>query len=187
MAAWSSFPTDLLDKASLSTADMTVQFMWDWNSAASSNCTNNPVDVSRSVSGSSACKKLSASRTARNYPSHDAAASAFSAQVHSGAYPHLLAALKTDNPYAYSDPASVVGDLNKWGSPKQAAYYGTFAKPGSGSSGGSGGSGASLPKGHTGFNDFQKALGHSLPTNLRRSKIIRGRVLQKLGAPRRVR
>lgn len=162
---------------------MTVQFMADWNFAASSDCRNNPVDISHAMGGATNCKRLTSSRQAKNYTSHAQAATAFSRELHSGSFPDLLKALATSNPYSYSNPDGVVADLKLWGSPKQAAYYAKFATGGSGGGSGGGSSSVDAPKGHKGFRDFQTALAHTLPTATRRSRIIRERALRKLGAP----
>lgn len=186
MGVWTGFQQELLSAANLPTAEATQQFLYDWSQHTASDCRNNPVDVSRAATNATNCHKLTSARTAKNYPSHGSVAGAFSRQIHSGAFPALLAALRTADPYQSPHPPAVVADLRKWGSPKFATYYANNSQAGSGAGGGGGGGSISTPKGHKGFNDFQKALAHSLPTHLRRSKIIRHRVLHKMGAPRRL-
>lgn len=186
MAVWNGFQQELLSAAGLPTAEITQEFLYDWSQHTASSCRNNPLDISRAMSGATNCQKLTSARTAKNYTSHAQAATAFAHQINSGSFPALHAALGFADPYQAPSPAAVVSDLRKWGSPGFASYYASHSQAGSGSGGGGGGGGIRLPKGHQGFHDMQKALGHSLPTSLRRSRIIRERVLRKLGAPRKV-
>lgn len=168
MGTWSGFQTDLLKAAGLGTSTMQQQFMFDWNTAASTDCENNPVDISRNVSGSTSCKRLTPSRVARNYTSHASAATAFSGELKSGNFPHLLAALKESNPYAYSDPSGVEANLRTWGSPGQADYYAKNATGGSTSS-----AGGHAPRAHSGWASMQRSLNdHWRPTLNRSAKNI---------------
>lgn len=183
---WVGFQAEFLTAANLPTDEAVQSFLYDWHSHASSNCANNPIDVSRSASGATNCHKLTSTRTAKAYTSHAQAASAFARQINSGAFPHLLAALKAPSPYNVADPAAVASDLVKWGSKAFATYYGSTATTTGSGGGGGGGITGQTPRGHHGFADMQKALAHTMPTKLRRAHIIRQRVLRKLGAPRKV-
>lgn len=182
MGAWSGFQTDLLKAAGIGTSTGQQQFMFDWNFAASSDCADNPVDISRNVRGSTSCKRLTPSRVARNYSSQAQAEAAFAGQIKSGNYPHLLAALKTDNPYAYSDPAGVEADLKAWGSPDQAAYY---AKNATG--GGTTSSSGRAPRAHSGWASMQHSLNDHWRPTLNRSARNVDAALRSLGHGRKVR
>lgn len=182
MGTWNGFTTDLLDGARLHTAKMDVQFMFDWNFAASSDCQNNPVDISHTVRGSHDCKKLTTTRTAQNYSTTQMAVNSFAAQINSGNFPHLLAALKTDNPYAYSDPNGVIDNLKTWGSPKQAAYY---AKNATGGTTGTGGPNPTAM--HKGWADLQHSVNKQLPAALNESRRSRHAALRELSRARKVR
>lgn len=182
MGAWDGFTTDLLGAAGLSKAKMTVQFMFDWNTAASSDCNNNPVDISRNVRGSTSCKRLTPTRVARNYTSHASAEAAFSGQIKSGNYPHLLAALNTDNPYTYSDPAGVEADLRSWGSPGQAAYY---AKNATG--GGSTAPSGTDPHSHTAWVDLQRSVNKRWPAAIKGTAEKHSAALRTLSRAHKVR
>lgn len=186
MAVWNGWQIELLKAANLPADETHGNFLFDWHSHASSNCGNNPIDISRGMPGATNCKRLTPNRTAKNYTSRAQAALAFSREIHSGNYPNLLAALGFADPYQSPKPAAVVADIEKWGSRSFASYYATHSSTGDGSGGGSGAGSVELPKGHRGYHDFQKSLAHYLPTKARRSKIIRQRVLRKLGAPRKV-
>lgn len=183
MAGWPGYRTDLLKAAKLSTDGAHDVFILDWNFHASSDCNNNPVDISRPMSGATACHRLTSSRVAKRYASQGDGAEAFAGQVRSGQFPHLLAALEAAKPYDAKNPDAVVADLREWGSGKFADYYATQA----GGTTGGGNPAGSLPKGHHGFHDLQKALARTLPTHLHRSKVIRTRLLRRLGASRNVR
>lgn len=185
MAAWNGFPQELLKAAHLGTATYQVQFMFDWNTAAASNCTNNPVDISHQTSTSGNCTKLTQTRTAQNYSTHGAAAAAFSSELHSGDFPHLLSALGSSDPYAYSDPASVEADLVKWGSAAMAAYYTKNATGGSSGGGGSG-AGGRAPRAHQGWAALQHSLNDNWKPALNASERNIHAALRSLGRGRKV-
>lgn len=182
MATWSGFQTDLLNAAGLGASTMQQQFILDWNTAASTDCRNNPVDISRNVSGSTSCKRLTPARVARNYTSHSSAGGAFKGQLRSGNFPHLLAALETSNPYAYTDPQGVEADLNKWGSPKQAAYYAKNATGGT-----TAGSGAGAPHTHKGWESLRTSVNVHLPAALRNADRHAADALRQLAKAHKVR
>lgn len=159
--------------------------MFDWNTAAASNCNNNPVDISHVTSTSGNCTKLTQTRTAQNYPTHEAAASAFNAEIHSGNFPHLLSALGSSDPYSYSDPAGVEADLTTWGSAAMAAYYKKNATGGS-SGGGSSGTSLHAPKALNGWSAIRRTFNVDMVDALKTSERTRIRALQSLARARKV-
>lgn len=182
MGTWNGFTTDLLKAAHLSTAQMTVQFMFDWNTAATSDCRNNPVDISHTVRGSSNCHRLTSTRVAQNYATTQMASTSFATEIHSGNFSHLLAALGTDNPYSYSDPAGVESDLRKWGSPGQAAYYAKNATGGTPTT-----QNANDPHAHTAWVDLQRSVNKRWPANIKGASQSRRAALRNLARAHRVR
>jgi hypothetical protein len=187
VSVWEGWQSDLLTAANVPDSDGNRALLYFWHKYDTSDCHNNPVDISHPATGSERCYRLSATRHARRYATRPDGAAAFATQLHAGQFPHLLAALASGDPWTVPHPANVVKDLKAWGSGAVANFYASRAKKSGGSGSGSGGGGVGLPKGHRGYHDFQRALARTLPTSLRRSRIIRGRVLRKLGAPRNLR
>lgn len=182
MSYWSSFPSDLLGEAKLSVGLDAIQFMFDWNYNASSDCGNNPVDISHFQVGSTDCRKLTVTRTAQNYPSHQAAAAAFSREIHSGRFPDLLGALQTAHPQSYSNPSGVAQDLKHWGSPKMAAYYLSIATAAAGPP-----PTLKAPQALRGWSDLQRSVNRHMPAALRASQHARNAARRELRRAGKVR
>lgn len=140
MATWTGWQSQLLGAAGLPTGSNNHTFLTEWSTNANRYaCANNPVDISHSVAGSSNCGQLPSSKIAQRFGSHGAAARAFTAQINSGDYTHLHAALKADDPYAASRANGVALDLERWGSTKWQAVYVQRTGAGGGVGGGGGG------------------------------------------------
>lgn len=183
MGAWSGWQDDLRKAAGLPDTPDNSTFLADWHASADSNCGNNPVDISYKSRGSSNCKRLTSARTAQKYPSHSAAAQAFGSELHSGTFPHLLAALHSGNPYDVPSPHDVIADLIKWGSE-------TFAfelQQNYGPPHGGGGGGVNAPHLHKGWNDFRHTVNKRLPATVHSIAKYNRAALQNLSHARRVR
>ena len=162
MGVWTGWQADLLGRAGLPTAEATQEFLYDWHTHSASDCRNNPIDISHGASGATNCKKLTSSRTAKNYTSHSSAAGAFSNEIHSGNFPALLRALNSAVPWQQPSPAAVAADLRRWGSPGFATYYLNHSSSGSGGGQGSGG-GAGQPHVHKGWHDIRRSVNTRMP------------------------
>jgi hypothetical protein len=185
VATWSGWQDQLLKAAGLPTSSDNETFLSDWNKSADSNCQNNPVDISHATSGSTNCKKLTTTRTAQNYAGHAGAASAFRAEIQSGNYPHLRAALASGKPYNVSDSHDVIGDLIVWGSEKFAFeltnnYGQPQPQPPTGGQ-------IRAPHALGGWGDMQRSVNRNLPATLKQSNRYTVRALQSLARARKVR
>lgn len=178
MAVWSGWQFELLRAAGLPANESSGNFLFDWSQHSASDCRNNPIDVSRAATGATNCHKLTSARTAKNYTSHSSAAGAFSRQIHSGAFPALLAALRTADPYQAPSPAAVVRDLRTWGSPAFANYYSSHSNVSSGGGGGGGGGGAGQPHVHKGWAHLRKSLNHNAPKQLAKAQKLTRQALR---------
>lgn len=186
MGEWTGWQADLLGRAGLPTAEATQEFLYDWHSHTASDCGNNPIDISRGASGATNCKKLTDTRTAKNYTSHAQAATAFSQQIHSGQFPALLRALNSAIPYQQPSVAAVVADLRKWGSPGFATYYRNHANAGSGGGQGGGG-GSGEPHVHKGWHDIRRSVNTHMPRALAQAEHLTRQALRAAGGGGRVR
>jgi hypothetical protein len=187
VATWAGWQLELLRAASLPTAEITGEFLFTWSEHAASSCRNNPIDISRAAAGATNCRKLTSSRTAKNYGSHAAAAHAFSVQIHSGAFPALLRALRSAIPYQQPDPAAVAADLRKWGSPAMATYYLNHSQTGSGGGSGGGGGAGGQPHVHKGWHALRRSVNHRMPKAIAKAEHLNRLALRATSHGGRVR
>lgn len=189
MTTWSGWQVQLLGAAKLPADETHGIFLFDWSQHAASNCNNNPIDLSHVFATRRNCHKLTASRTAQNYTDHAHAATAFSAQIHSGSFPHILNALKSAIPYQQPNPGGVATELRAWGSPAFATYYLNHANVGTGGGGGGGGGGGAqyAPNVYRSWSHLQHSINRNLPTKVHRIDYAMRRTLQRLAHHRRVR
>ena len=183
MSVWSGWPADLLKRAGLPTTTSNLAFLSAWHTYDNTNCRNNPIDLSRNVAGSSPCGALPTGRQARNYTSPAQAASAFNAQLKSGAYPHLLAALRSGQPYAVANPSLVAQDLGKWGSGIfQQEYMNSVATPPPVP-----GSNVNAPRAHGGWRDLRRSVNRTMPHSLNQAGRLTRLALRATSHGRKVR
>lgn len=186
MATWSGWIQQFLSAAGLPNTDGNRTFLSDWAAHADSSCKNNPIDLSRSMSGSSNCHTLTSTRKAQNYTSHTQAANAFKAELDSGTFGQLLAGFKSGDPFTIAKLPDVLGDLLTWGSSQFESYLeNEFGVTPSGS--GLGGGNASSPKAHHGWQDLRRSLNHNMPGALRASQRNTAAALRSLSKARKVR
>jgi len=186
MAAWSGWITDLLAAAKLPYTQGNQTWMGDWHNSADSNCKNNPVDISRGATGATNCHKLTGTRTAKNYRSHGSAQTAFNGQLRSGNFPHLLAALKSGDPYGVAKPADVITDLEKWGSLTFAFELTQNYGPPHGQPPPPSGN-IKAPQVHTGWRDLQHSFNSHMRQELDQAHRTTNAALRTLQKARKVR
>ncbi len=182
MSVWSGWQADLLTHAGLPNTSSNRQFLSDWHSHAQTNCHDNPIDLSVKSAGSSNCHTLPGiNARAQNYSTTGNAVHAFTVQIHQAAYAHLLAALKTGNPFTASGTGLASQDLTKWGSQGFAQWYfnQTANAPGRG--------GGYKPTSTKAWGSVQKSVNHGLPTMLRRVGALNKATATELRKRRRVR
>ena len=186
MGSWTGWQAQLLTAANLLHTAGNGKFMGDWHAHSNTDCRNNPVDISRVTGSSTRCAPLpGTTRHAQNYSSHANAASAFNHELHSGNFPHLLAALESGDPYKVSDPNAVASDLSKWGSGVFAAVYHNEVVAAQG--GGGGGAGGKQTGAHSGWNDLRHSINHNLPRALAASERNTRIALRAVSRARKVR
>lgn len=185
MSVWKNWIPDLLSDAGLPITGRTRAFMLDWHNHASSDCHNNPVDISRPHARSSDCKALpGTNRHAQNYAVSNDAQIAFPQQIHGTNFRHLLAALQTGDPYTIKNPGPVRDELKEWGSVAFAERYWQEAPYGAGGGPQPGpGNDAQTLKGWT---DLQRSTNRHLPHSLRTSQHARKAALRELARVSRV-
>lgn len=185
MSTWAGWQVDLLDAAGITYAESHGEFLTEWHNHAASDCRNNPVDISQRSPGATNCHKLTSSRTAKNYTSHAAGASAFAAQITSGSFPHLLRALRANVPLNEPSPQAVADDIDAWGSPSFAAWYLAHSSVGSG--GGIGAPPTLKPaQALRGWGDLQRSVNRHMHDSLTDSQRLRRAALRKLSKARKV-
>lgn len=169
----------LLDSAGFGHDTDNMAFMNDWHTHASSDCLNNPVDISRAAGGSDGCKVLTTTRTAQKYDRPEDAATAFDGQINSGNFSHLHAVLASGAPPTLSNYADVSADLRKWGSQKYAGYIVQKYGPPP--------DGIAAPRLHSGWGSLRVSFNREMPGALKQSKKNTDAALRALGKVRKVR
>lgn len=189
MATWSGWIQQFLSAANFPNTDGNRTWLSEWAQNANTNCRNNPIDLSRKQGGSSACSKLTDSRTAQNYTSHAQAAAAFINQINSGNFPNLLAGMKAGDPFARATLPAVLGDLLTWGSSQWEKHLENEfgVTPGGGGIGGGGNFTPTATNVYKSWGDIQTSINRNLPTALHRITVSQTALLRTLAHKRRVR
>lgn len=181
MSVWSGWQSDLLNAAGFPNSAANQQFLTAWHQHATSNCTRNPVDISKQVSGYSVCHHLDAGRTANNYPSQTAAAQAFKGQVFGSEYLSLNAGFFNSSLDVTNASADLVAEIRTWGSADFATYLTNQTSAASG-----GGSGAKSPGIHKGWSELRKSVTGNLVGSVSESGRMTRAALRSLERARKV-
>lgn len=186
MSTWRGWQADLLSAVNLPNTENNRRFLSDWHANANTNCRLNPVDLHikepRLTGGahgteSKDCAHLwvfQKSAQAQAYTDRIWARTAWYGQITSGNYKHLVAALKSGNPYTKELVQGVAHDVGRWGSDKFANAYITevFA----------GGPPPTLkaPQALRGWTDLQRAFNTHLPQSMHASQKARAHAHRQL-------
>lgn len=181
MSVWNGWQSDLLNAAGFPDSTANRDFLTAWHQHATSNCTRNPVDISKQVSGYSVCHHLDAGRTANNYPSQSAAADAFKGQVFGSEYLTLNSGFFASSLDVTNASASLVAEIRVWGSADFAAYLTNQTASASGS-----GSGVNTPGIHKGWTALRKSVTHDLVGSVSESGRLTRQALRSLERARKV-
>jgi hypothetical protein len=183
MTTWQGWVARFIAVATVPDTPENHRFFTEWAKYDGNSCNNNPVLISLPISGSSNCRELPGDRTRRsqNYSSHAQAAGQFRAQLRSGRYPHLVAALESGDPFDLSDEdaGKVSSDLSKWGGAVFPHHYLTGVFKGSGD--------VNAPKAHHGWAALRHSFNHKMPQELKASQHSTDAALRALSRARKVR
>lgn len=181
MSVYPGWVTDLLSAAALPQSSTNQEFLQAWHKNALADCRNNPIDISHKLSGSSNCKATNlVGQFVQNYTTSDYTRTAFSVQLKSGKYPHLLDALQAGNIYSLTgtDAGKVAADLSAWGS----VAFGNVYLSGQNSGGGK----LRAPKAMGGWDDIRRGFHRKLPQTLHDSNRYIAAARRSLGRARKV-
>lgn len=181
MSVWNGWQSDLLKTAGFPNSAANQQFLTAWHQHATSNCKLNPVDISKQVSGYSVCHHLDPGRTANNYPSQAAAEAAFKGQVFGSEYITLNAGFFNNDLDVTNASASLVAEIQTWGSADFAAYLQNQTTAASGGS-----AGVKSPGIHKGWSELRKSVSGSLIGAVSDSGKLTRTALRSLERARRV-
>lgn len=182
MSVYSGWQHDLLGAASLPDTAANRRFLNAWHANAESDCSLNPIDLTDRNDHSHNCKQTGfVGRSYQRYDDRVWTRTAFYAQITSGKYPHLRAALRSGNPYTVTDYVAVTDDIGKWASQTFSNIYLDVMR--------SGGPPPTLkaPQALRGWGDIQRAVNRHLPAALHASQQHRHAALRELRRARRVR
>ncbi len=115
MSAWDGWVADMISGLDIPAGGDNTNFLTNWATYDRTACRFNPLIASHKEPGSTACKRLNSLNTAQAYDSHADAIAGTKAQLDSGAYTHLRAALHSGDPIGYEPLSGVTLDLQKWG------------------------------------------------------------------------
>jgi hypothetical protein len=163
VSVWSGWQADLLSHAGIPNTTNNRRFLSDWHAHAETNCRNNPIDLSVTVGATRNCAPLPGLNVqAQRYTTTGNAVHAFTVQIHQARYSHLLAALRSGNPYTAASPGLIAADLAAWGSQTFAQRF--FNQTVTNAGGAAGYAPTALPA----WADLQRQVNHGLPVALRR-------------------
>jgi hypothetical protein len=173
VTTWPGWESDLLGAASLPDTAENRAFLGEWRKHAEApDCDLNPIDLTHTYHGdrtganvhSHNCKQTGTFGLAyQRYDDRVWARSAFAAQISSGDYPHLQAALASGNPYTATDYQGVNADLGKWQSFDFGFTYLNETSP-------VGSSNVKAAHAHGGWRDLQRTVNHKMPAALHDSR-----------------
>lgn len=185
MATWAGWQQQLLKAAGFSTSASNVRFLTEWHQHATTDCTNNPIDLSIRSPGAGDCANLPGIfPKAQHYDTHGHAAHAFDTEVHMKFANAIENALVSGNPYTFGGANDVASALVSWGSDAFAKFYSGETRSTSGG-GGSGGGGIA-PRTHRAWIDLQRSVNKRLPAALRKTDTANRATLRTLGRTRKV-
>lgn len=182
MSVYNGWRVDLLSAVKLPNTKPNRDFLAAWHAHAESDCDLNPIDLTAHNDHSKNCKPTGF--VGRSYQSYDDRVwtrTAFAAQIESGKYPHLRAALKSGNPYTFGNYVGVTADIGQWASQTYANVYLAVMS--------AGGPPPTLkaPQALQGWHGLQVAVNRRLPAAIHASQKHRHAALRQLNRARKVR
>jgi hypothetical protein len=183
MAAWPGWEAAVLALLGAPNTAANVKFLDGWQAYEGSTCRYNPLNTTLPYGGSTQCNSVGV----QSYPSTSAGAQATAKTLTNGYYGDVVAALRSGDPFRYSDPQAVASQITKWGTPNWANVYLSLV-------------GITTPGGvpplphvvpdytptpvapaaHNAWGDVRHAVNHVLPVGLARSATIRRAVRRRL-------
>lgn len=119
MAAWPGWAADVLRLIPAPVTALNERFLNEWQPWEGGSCANNPLNTTERAPGATACNRWGV----KNYPTQAVGAQATAATFRLSYYPDLLRALKSGDPFTYSQPQLVAKQITTWGTPRFAAIY----------------------------------------------------------------
>lgn len=182
MSVWTGWQADLLNAAGFPNSAANRTFLSAWHQHATSNCTRNPVDISKQTGSWTACKHLDAGRTANNYGNQKSAEDAFKGQVFGSEYLSLNEGFFNSSLDASDADPGVIAEIRVWGS---AAFADFLQKQAAGAGGG--GAGVNAPGIHKGWSELRKSISPGLTGAVREASKMSTASLRSLSRARKVR
>ena len=183
MAAWPGWERAVLALLGAPDTAENVRFLDGWHDYEGSVCRYNPLNTTLPFGGSTQCNSVGV----QSYPSTSAGAQATANTLLNGYYNDIVAALRSGNPFRYSNPQAVAAEITKWGTPNYAGVY--LSVVGIGTPGGT----PPLPNivpdytpvptapgAHNAWGDLRNAVNRKLPTALARSAAVRRAARRRL-------
>lgn len=188
-STWDGWQADLLRAANIIVTPPNMEFLSGWHQHAHSpGCDGNPIDLSKTETGSGNCAANTGvgawGTHTQHYATHASAGRAFDTQMHTAWVKPLLDALNTGNPFQIGAALEdqVVSVLFSWGSSEWAQAYDKQYKGAVTSS--SGGSSTDI---HHGWTSIRRSLNRTWPKRLHSSQRNVHAALRAVSHSRKVR
>lgn len=179
MPTWSGWEDQFLTAINAPTSASNRTFLDDWAAHATSNCADNPIDLSHPETRSADCHKLTSSRTAQRYATHATATRAFVQQVQSGNFNELASGFSNNLLDPANAPAALIAEIRAWGS---AAFANWLAQQS-----GVGGKAPAPSDAFKGWTDLQRSFNKHMPRALDQADTLRRGALRTLARAHKVR
>lgn len=185
VSVYTGWKPDLLSTDNFPETTGNLRFLTEWHANADSSCGLNPIDLTAKNTGSSNCKGAALpyrpNAHYQTYSDRSWTRTAFYAQITSGDYPNLRAALRAGHPYKVADYGAVAQDIGMWGSSTFADVYLREME--------SGGPPPTLaaPQALRGWADMQRSINRHLPAALHDSARLRAHAQRQLARIGKVR
>ena len=186
MPTWPGWGIEFTARAGILNTPPVQIFMDEWAVHDANPCRNAPVILSAFVAGATRCgATFTDFGFTYKYPSHAAAAHAFTIQLHNTRAAALLDVLNSGNPFQVGDRSAAVAVLKQWGSLAFARWYQEANSDGT--TGGGPSSGGKGARAHSGWSDLRRSVNARLPAALRSSERNVHAALRSLSHARRMR
>ncbi len=119
MQVWPYWYRDVLAGLNAPDTAKTELFLNVWQTYEQSGAQNNPLNTTEPWPGATVFN----SAGVKNYPTPSAGTGATVATLENGNYPNVVAALRSGNPFTYSNQHAVAAQVTTWGTPNFATWY----------------------------------------------------------------
>jgi hypothetical protein len=176
VAGWTGWAADYLKLLGVPNTAANRRFLNEWESAQHTSCRNNPLSSHMPWAGSTVCIP----EVTQAYLTHSNGLHATEKQMKEPSYAAILNALKSGNPFTFTNWTNVAHDLDTWGATLFAQQYrNEVVQAGTGSSVGA-------AKAHSGWADIRRSFNRNAHPALVHAAHLRKASLRRLARAHRL-